>query len=71
MIIRHKHDVVGVIFVGFNNRNTGLVTMLSDIIAQQQYWVPIQKCEVFLMIGLNFCLEHLQYKKYNQLLGRY
>ena len=34
------------VYVKFNDKNAGLITMQSDFFAHQQQWVPIMKHEV-------------------------
>ena len=53
MSIAHEHGTVKIIYVKFNDKNAGLVTMRCDIVAQQQHWVPIQKYEASFPIKKN------------------
>ena len=46
MSITREHETVKIIYVKFNDKNAGLVTMRGDIIVQQQHWIPIQKYEL-------------------------
>ena len=45
MGIAHEHGAVRIVHVKFNEENAWLVTMRSDIIAQQPCWVAIHKHE--------------------------
>ena len=44
--IGDENGAVKVIHVKFNDQNAGLLTMWSNIIARQNHWLPIKKCEV-------------------------
>ena len=44
--IGDENGAVKVIHVKFNDQNAGLLTMWSNIIARQNHWLPIEKCEV-------------------------
>ena len=44
MRIEHKRNTVKIIYIKFDDQNSDLPTMQSDIIARQQHLVPITKC---------------------------
>ena len=55
---------VTVIYVKFNDANTGLMTMQSDCLAHQQHWVPIRKYEVSFGLKKNKsqpCIKRTQF----------
>ena len=58
------NNEVTVIYTKFNDSNAGLMTMQSDYLAHQQYWVPIRKHGVLFGLEKNksqSCIKRTQF----------